>query len=803
MTKANQKAEIIRWVWWYHNHGFSIIPLGRNKGFWGNNKDELKRPSIKSWDKYKTTPATKEEIQQWIDDNLFKGIGIICGKVSDNLVVIDIDDASIPGLIKLDFDKIIKSGSWVVETGNGFHIYCKHHSNPGGIQKPIRYKIEYRANRGYVVAPPSNHPNGKKYQFMEAETPDDLNPLIEKDVKSIFEEFKQQIGKAWDITETTHTVRGTTKTDPISEYPKCVEIALNTITKHPMRYYTIYGVASSFVLKKIPKDMALKKLKEFNLKKCVPPHENHIIEQAVNGAYEPDAHLWGCEFWMDHAELCPYENIMECPFGKKKAKRELAKEYKIFTYKEKENKKTGEIFYVKDKVIIPNLAELIINEYGFHFIALRDTKELYYYNDGTYHKEGETIISPIAEEYMDDLSTHHSKQEVISHIQDYSGIYHNRDVFSLDPNFICLENGILNLEKNTLEPHTPKHKFISKLPIIYDPKASSRDFEKFLQEICMQSKKRRKDVEDTIQEYMGYGLWACYNYKNYIVFDGGGDNAKTTLFQILIAFYGEDNNTSVSLQELNDRPFAKSKLFGKYVNISDDLPKKALKYSGVIKQITGNSPIWADIKNHKEGIQFVNFAKPWESCNELPETPDITDAFFSRMIQITLLNKFIKKGSPEIDGETIFEADPFITQRLTTPEQLSGILNFAMEGLKRLRKNGFFSDKQTTEVKRETWLKKTNPVYAFITEEIETGDMNWGITVDDFADQVINYCVRNGFDKPTRHKITKKVNDEGLGIRKMQKRINQNLTWCWIGVKSTTDNVINHYFGKDGNMVII
>jgi len=87
-----QLAQTEQWVWFYYNKGFSIIPLGNNIGFWKNEENEPKKPSIRSWDKYKTTPATRDEIQQWIDDKLFNNIGVVCGHVSNDLVIIDVDD---------------------------------------------------------------------------------------------------------------------------------------------------------------------------------------------------------------------------------------------------------------------------------------------------------------------------------------------------------------------------------------------------------------------------------------------------------------------------------------------------------------------------------------------------------------------------------------------------------------------------------------------------------------------------------------------------------------------------------------
>ena len=69
-------------VWSYWNEGFSIIPI----------KARSKKPNIKSWEKYQAVQPTQDEITDWLNKNLFKNIGIICGAVSNNLVIIDIDD---------------------------------------------------------------------------------------------------------------------------------------------------------------------------------------------------------------------------------------------------------------------------------------------------------------------------------------------------------------------------------------------------------------------------------------------------------------------------------------------------------------------------------------------------------------------------------------------------------------------------------------------------------------------------------------------------------------------------------------
>jgi putative DNA primase/helicase len=451
----------------------------------------------------------------------------------------------------------------------------------------------------------------------------------------------------------------------------------------------------------------------------------------------------------------------------------------------------------KYNINLPNLGDLIYYEFNRYFITIIDSREIYYYNGGYYEPNGDAIIKNLSEQLLSEMTREHYKNEVLGYIRDKN--YQKREVFNPPLNLINLKNGVYDIVTGELLPSSHEYHFINEIPVYYDADASSKDFEGFLQHICMQQGKRREIIEDTIQEYMGYSLYRSYFFKNYMTLDGGGDNAKTTLLDILLKLIGKRNNTGVSLQELNTRPFAKSKLFGKHTNISDDLPKKGLKYTGVIKQITGNSPIWADIKNHKTGIEFTNYAKPWYACNELPETEDITDAFFSRQLQITLLNKYLPRGSSEIDDETVFEADPDLIRRSTSPEQLSGIFNFAIIGLKRLLKQKHFSNIQTAEEKRQIWTRKTNPIHAFIEDEIETTHDDWVITVDDFFNEVVEYCAKNGFDKPTRHKVTTKMHNEG--IRKQQKTVNgESRVWCWIGIRGTTNTEINHYSGprKDG-----
>ena len=176
--------DVNKWAWFYHEQGFNIIPL----------KEKDKRPNIEKWKEWQTKDQTKEQIQKWIDEKVFQNIGIICGHISNDLVVIDIDRQGILEKLGLKIEKIKEKRHWVVRTGRGYHIYCKHNENPGDLVKDDELHIEYRANGGYVVAPPSIHPNGSEYRFLYDETPETLKEIEEEDVKKVFRDMQKRLG---------------------------------------------------------------------------------------------------------------------------------------------------------------------------------------------------------------------------------------------------------------------------------------------------------------------------------------------------------------------------------------------------------------------------------------------------------------------------------------------------------------------------------------------------------------------------------------------------------------------------------
>lgn len=146
----------------YLEQGFSVIPI----------RPQGKEPLIK-WEEYQKRKPTLDEVKKWWTQYPSANLGLVTGTISQ-LCVIDAD-----GPTGLDSIKNMKLQSKVVVlTGNGRQLYFKH---PGGnVCNAVRKYpgIDIRGDGGYVVAPPSIHPNGKRYSWLKPLAPAEVLPVF-------------------------------------------------------------------------------------------------------------------------------------------------------------------------------------------------------------------------------------------------------------------------------------------------------------------------------------------------------------------------------------------------------------------------------------------------------------------------------------------------------------------------------------------------------------------------------------------------------------------------------------------------
>jgi hypothetical protein len=122
---------------------------------------KTKRPAI-PWAEYQNRRPGGDELYEWFSHGR-RNIGIVCGKVSGGLVVIDFDGEDTFQRFAQEHPEIVNN-TWVAKTARGYHVYLRTKEPP----RPAHYdKIDIKGEGSVVLAPPSVHPSGARYSWVK------------------------------------------------------------------------------------------------------------------------------------------------------------------------------------------------------------------------------------------------------------------------------------------------------------------------------------------------------------------------------------------------------------------------------------------------------------------------------------------------------------------------------------------------------------------------------------------------------------------------------------------------------------
>jgi putative DNA primase/helicase len=434
------------------------------------------------------------------------------------------------------------------------------------------------------------------------------------------------------------------------------------------------------------------------------------------------------------------------PFGIKKRKNEFRAE---ILEKLKDNKKT---------IVSFEIALYLMREN--YLLTLSDTEEIYIFRDGVYMPTAKAYLSKEIQELLQENCSINFVNEILGHIKRTT--MRNRVDCTESPNKICLKNGILDLRELTISKHNPLEIFFNKIPVSYDLSKDCPLIKKFIGEVV-----READIP-LLQEFAGYCLYKNHFIHKSIMLIGSGANGKSTYINLLKHFLGPENVTSIPLQKLETNRFSVSSLFGKLANLFGDLPERALSGTSIFKMLVGQDLVPGE-KKFKDEFFFTNYAKLIFSANQIPKSPEDTDAFFRRWIIIVFPNQFLDN------------ADKNLLNKLTTPEELSGFLNFAIEGLKRLLEKNDFSYMKSLEEIRETYIRMSDSIKAFEIDRLMV-DPETYISKKELFTYYLDYCREKNYpivsENVFHRELQKKIRIEDYRPNVHGIRIN-----CWRGIK--------------------
>ena len=403
---------------------------------------------------------------------------------------------------------------------------------------------------------------------------------------------------------------------------------------------------------------------------------------------------------------------------------------------------------------------------------LSETRDVYYggesfliYENGVYNISGEKEAGRIIMDYM---LPNYCIMASIRDCREQWDILVSKDFddFNRNPYLVNVRNGLLDIRDMSFKEHTPSYLSTVQLNVEYNPQVDCPQFKKFLNEVldCK--------LIPLVQEIVGYLLTTNTASQKAFVFWGPARTGKSTLLWVVeYLLLGKKNVSNIPWQEIGDK-FKTAELLGKLANVFSDLPSKSIDDTGIFKVVTGEDYLMAEKKN-KNPFKFKPFARLVFSCNELPRNyVDRTEGFYRRLIIVPF--------SRQIEKSKIDKSLKYKFQR-----EKEGILNWALEGLKRLYENNFeFSENELTDGVKKEYKRENNNVISFVEECCELDGL-FSCSRIELYEAYKEFCVEAGLKALSQIKFNKELEGNFNITRSRSGKLRS-----WNGVRIKLDDLI-------------
>lgn len=386
-------------------------------------------------------------------------------------------------------------------------------------------------------------------------------------------------------------------------------------------------------------------------------------------------------------------------------------------------------------------------------------KEWYIYKDGFWQEDtGAMQVSRLAKELYDALLLYasslpdESKTNYITHVNKM-GRLNVRDTMikdARDRNYIRSEdfdkniwlfncqNGTYDLKNGYFRKHNPDD-LISKMSnVVYNENADSPDFEKFLKEIMQND----GDKLRYLLSALGYALTGDTSQEcMFILYGSTTRNGKGTLMETISYMMGGENGYAMTAnpetlarrQNKDSRQASGdiARLKGaRFLNVSE--PDKGMVFdTALIKTLTGRDTITARHLHQRE-FQFLPHFKLFINTNHLPYVTDDT-VFSSERINVITFDRHFSAQ----------ERDRGLKDRLKSEENISGIFNLCLKGLRDYLENGLVRPASVSAATDE-YRRSSDRQGIFITDCLIKDDSS-NIKVKDVYNIYRGWCRDNNF----------------------------------------------------------
>jgi len=316
--------------------------------------------------------------------------------------------------------------------------------------------------------------------------------------------------------------------------------------------------------------------------------------------------------------------------------------------------------------------------------------------------------------------------------------------FDKNPYIFNCQNCTLDLRDFTKHDHRADD-LLSKISnAIFDPGQKNEPWLKFFDEVMSGDKDKAK----FLQKALGYALTGDTSEEcMFTLYGSTTRNGKTTTMETIRHMMGDYGMTvqpeTIAIKQSPNSSGPTEDLArlkgARFVNMSE--PDKTLRVNAaVFKQLTGGNSVTARFL-HENSFTYLPEYKLFLDTNHLPIITDDTVFKSERLHVIGFARHFTKN-----------EQDKTLKTRLRQPENISGILNWCIEGLKLMREEGL-NEPESVSKDTEQYEQESDTIGLFMAEcLVKTEPQLAGIEVQtplkEIHDVYKTWCEDYGYRNP-------------------------------------------------------
>lgn len=369
------------------------------------------------------------------------------------------------------------------------------------------------------------------------------------------------------------------------------------------------------------------------------------------------------------------------------------------------------------------------NEFGDELIEAYQIKtvngQLYVYEDGYYQRDERIIEGKMIELFPGIRQT--QRAEVLSYLRIKT---HTKVTdIKVNPYVINLKNTRLDIRTGKCLEFDPSALEFDRIPVVYDPSAYCADLDKMLNRVFCGD----REVINLFEEMVGYCLIKSARYQKAFILVGSGSNGKSTILNLLEAFLGAGNFSTLPLEKVTER-FNMAELENMLANIGDDIDNVTIRDSGTLKKMISGESLTVERKGERP-FKLAPYATHIYSANAIPRSFDKSEGFYRRWLLVPFNAKFSADDA---------DYDPLIYDKITTETALSYLLNIAIRGAKRLLKRGKFTEPQSVRDALDSYRTDNSTTLSWIEDKGLEADYFLENSTDKLYSDFSDWCKTSG-----------------------------------------------------------